>query len=228
MTVHIALLWSLWTESGARAGSNEPTSGGGSAIAVEFVEFVEISSSVQTQPLAALDQAQGSADSANLSGAPSGDTATVELTPAPDDDQPVSRSVESGTSMQELPNSPVRPTSLSSLPNASANPTQVAGVQGAAGTAIDNGLEARYMAALRQAIMTHWTGYQVRKVGEACSLTIRQVSGGQVHSALSGTCALDQASRRALEAAALMAQPLPYQGFESVFREEMVLEFGSN
>jgi colicin import membrane protein len=39
------------------------------------------------------------------------------------------------------------------------------------------------------------------------------------------SCAFDQADVRSLEAAVLQAQPLPYAGFESVFRRMLLLNF---
>ena len=55
-------------------------------------------------------------------------------------------------------------------------------------------------------------------------MTIQQTIGGQVTGAISKSCILGQADRRALEAAALAAQPLPYAGFERVFREQIPVE----
>lgn len=43
----------------------------------------------------------------------------------------------------------------------------------------------------------------------------------------SPACDLDEADRMALEAAALMAQPLSYAGFESVFSEDITLEMNN-
>ena len=39
------------------------------------------------------------------------------------------------------------------------------------------------------------------------------------------SCPYDEAGRRSVEAAVLKAQPLPYQGFESVFNRTLILNF---
>lgn len=82
----------------------------------------------------------------------------------------------------------------------------------------DDGMRAAYLAALRAAIRLHW-GHQENS--QQCSLTIKQSPGGTVQSAVAGNCLLTPLDRRTLEAAALMAQPLPYEGFESVFASEL-------
>lgn len=84
----------------------------------------------------------------------------------------------------------------------------------------DDGLRAAYLAALRAAIRQHWN-YQ--GPGQQCNLTIKQSPGGAVQSAVAGSCALTPQERRSLEAAALMAQPLPYEEFERVFSETTIL-----
>jgi len=92
----------------------------------------------------------------------------------------------------------------------------------AAGHAEDQGLRAAYLAALRVAIREHW---QYDGPKGSCRLTLQQSHGGRVISVASSNCALDTAGRRALEAAALMAQPLPYVGYESVYAEIMDIDF---
>jgi hypothetical protein len=92
---------------------------------------------------------------------------------------------------------------------------------GDAGGNGDDGMRAAYLAALRAAIRLHW-GHQ--KNSQQCSLTIKQSPGGTVQSAVAGNCVLTPQDRRSLEAAALMAQPLPYEGFERVFSETTILD----
>lgn len=94
------------------------------------------------------------------------------------------------------------------------------GVSSGGGSGKD-GLRAAYLAALKAAIDKHWA----RTGGKGkCSLILKQSIGGSVQSAISTDCELDLDSRRGLEAAALMAQPLPYLGFETVFASEMQLD----
>lgn len=85
----------------------------------------------------------------------------------------------------------------------------------------DDDLRAAYLAALRTAIHQHWN---YRESPQQCTLTIKQSPGGAVQSAITGECALAPPDRRALEAAALMAQPLPYAGFESIYAESIDLD----
>lgn len=92
----------------------------------------------------------------------------------------------------------------------------------AAGHAEDQGLRAAYIAALRIAIRQHW---QYDGPKGSCRLTLQQSQGGTVVSVASSNCALDTVGRRALESAALMAQPLPYVGYESVYADFMDVDF---
>lgn len=90
----------------------------------------------------------------------------------------------------------------------------------------DTGLQARYAAALQEAILSKWTRPETVPVGSRCTLLIRQLPGGRVMSAeVSSPCAYDEQGRRSIEAAVLKAQPLPYAGFESVFARNLTLNF---
>lgn len=91
---------------------------------------------------------------------------------------------------------------------------------------VDTGLQARYAAALQEAILAKWTRPETVPLGARCRLTIRQLPGGEVMSAeVSSPCAYDEQGRRSIEAAVLKAQPLPYAGFESVFQRTLLLNF---
>ena len=91
---------------------------------------------------------------------------------------------------------------------------------------VDTGLQARYAAALQEAILAKWTRPETVPVGARCRLIIRQLPGGEVMSAeVSSPCAYDEQGRRSIEAAVLKAQPLPYAGFESVFAHTLTLNF---
>lgn len=91
---------------------------------------------------------------------------------------------------------------------------------------VDAGLQARYAAALQEAILAKWTRPETVPVGARCRLTIRQLPGGEVMDVeVSSPCAYDEQGRRSIEAAVLKAQPLPYAGFESVFQRTLLLNF---
>lgn len=95
---------------------------------------------------------------------------------------------------------------------------------GAGGT--DDGLKARYAAALQAAITSKWTRPDSIEDGALCRLIIRQLPGGEVVDVqVSSPCSYDEQGRRSIEAAVLKAQPLPYAGFESVFQRSLTLNF---
>lgn len=57
-------------------------------------------------------------------------------------------------------------------------------------------------------------------------MQIVQVRGGTILSARAiRPCNADEQTRATLERAVLAAEPLPYEGFESVFRREIQLTF---
>ena len=90
----------------------------------------------------------------------------------------------------------------------------------------DNGLRARYQAALQEAILRNWTRPDNVPIGQRCRITIRQLPGGEVIDAkVDASCPYDELGRRSIEAAVLKAQPLPYAGFESVFNRTLLLNF---
>lgn len=91
---------------------------------------------------------------------------------------------------------------------------------------LDPGLQARYAAALQQAIARQWTRPESVPLGQRCRLTIHQIPGGEVTSVdISPGCPYDALGRRSVEAAVLKASPLPYAGYESVFSRILELNF---
>jgi len=91
---------------------------------------------------------------------------------------------------------------------------------------VDTGLQARYAAALTEAIRAKWTRPETVPLGARCTLVIRQLPGGEVMSVdVASPCSYDEQGRRSVEAAVLKAQPLPYAGFERVFARELRLNF---
>lgn len=90
----------------------------------------------------------------------------------------------------------------------------------------DPNLKARYAAALQAAILANFTRPDNVPFGQRCKVVIRQIAGGEVIDAQADpSCPYNEQGRRSVEAAVLKAQPLPYQGFESVFEREITVNF---
>jgi colicin import membrane protein len=90
----------------------------------------------------------------------------------------------------------------------------------------NDALLGRYAAALTQAIRENWTRPDNVPLTARCDIRITQLAGGKVIAVdVSPSCPYDALGRRSVEAAVLKAQPLPYAGFESVFRRELLLHF---
>lgn len=91
---------------------------------------------------------------------------------------------------------------------------------------MDEGLLAKYIAAIQQQVSSQWTRPESVPLGTRCRVVIKQVVGGQVLSAeVQPGCAMDQAGQDSLERAVLKAQPLPYRGFETVFNRTLIFNF---
>ena len=90
----------------------------------------------------------------------------------------------------------------------------------------DNSLLGRYQLAIQQAVQQNWLRPETARPGIRCALSIVQIPGGEViQASVSTPCNADDLTRRSIEAAVLKAQPLPYAGFESVFRREIRFNF---
>jgi colicin import membrane protein len=119
--------------------------------------------------------------------------------------------------LQQLASASSRKTAEAAVPS----DAQVSGANGA-----DDGLRARYAAALQAAILAKWTRPDSVPIGASCRLHIRQLPGGEVMGVeVSAPCAYDEQGRRSIEAAVLKAQPLPFAGFEPVFSRDLTLNF---
>jgi colicin import membrane protein len=91
---------------------------------------------------------------------------------------------------------------------------------------VDAGLQARYAAAIQEAVLRNWTRPENVPQGQRCRIYITQLPGGDVMSAkVDPSCPYDELGRRSVEAAVLKAKPLPYAGFESVFQRKLILNF---
>ena len=90
----------------------------------------------------------------------------------------------------------------------------------------DSALLGRYAAALTQAIRGNWSRPDNVPLTVKCVIHITQLPGGKVIDVrVSPSCPYDALGQRSVEAAVYKAQPLPYAGFESVFRRELKLNF---
>ena len=89
-----------------------------------------------------------------------------------------------------------------------------------------NDLTAKYAAAIQQAVVAQWNKPDSVPNGTRCRILIRQLPGGEVMSAeVQPGCAMDAAAQDSIERAVLRAQPLPFRGYESVFRRELMFTF---
>lgn len=79
-----------------------------------------------------------------------------------------------------------------------------------------------YLAAVRAAILSKWTDTKTSIDG--CIMALEQEIGGGVLQAKVVGCSIDPGARDALQATALMVQPLPYVGYESVFSRSLEVE----
>lgn len=103
-----------------------------------------------------------------------------------------------------------------------------AGASGApaGGGGVDQGLLARYKAALQSAINAKWTRPESVAEGAPCKLVIRQLPGGNVMDVqVASPCAYDEAGQESIKRAVLKADPLPYAGFETVFNRNLTITF---
>ncbi|MFC5743859.1 cell envelope integrity protein TolA [Dyella tabacisoli] len=93
------------------------------------------------------------------------------------------------------------------------------------GTNGKDSLQARYLAAIQNAVTQNWLRPD-NMPSTPCVVHIVQLVGGDVMSAkVDPGCPYDEAGKRSIENAVLRAQPLPYKGFESVFNRNIDFTF---
>ncbi len=89
----------------------------------------------------------------------------------------------------------------------------------------DDGLAARYQAAIQAAVTSNWNRPEGAQAGLRCTINVAQIPGGEVISVSIGSpCNADDVTRNSLEQAVKRA-PLPYQGFEKVFQRNITFNF---
>ena len=89
----------------------------------------------------------------------------------------------------------------------------------------DESLLGRYAAAITRAVHDQWRVTEnVSNI--VCTLRIVQIPGGEILDAtVVNPCNADESGRTSLERAVRAAEPLPYRGYESVFRRELIITF---
>ncbi len=89
-----------------------------------------------------------------------------------------------------------------------------------------NDLRQAYSEAIMRKILAAWVRPASVPLKDVCPVSVRQIPGGQVIEAyVHPECPYDDAGKRSVERAILVAQPLPYAGFEPVFSRTLVLRF---
>ena len=91
---------------------------------------------------------------------------------------------------------------------------------------VNDDLLGRYTLAIDQAIRRNWIRPDNMPLGVSCQLNITQAPGGTVVAvSVAAGCPYDELGRRSIEAAVRRAEPLPYRGFEPVFRPQLIITF---
>jgi colicin import membrane protein len=90
----------------------------------------------------------------------------------------------------------------------------------------DDSLQAQYFAAIQNAVTNNWLRPDSAQPGLRCMLRIVQIPGGDVIGVqLLNPCNADPLTRTSIEQAVKRATPLPYKGFENVFRRQIDFNF---
>ncbi len=89
----------------------------------------------------------------------------------------------------------------------------------------ENRLRSRYLASIKARITNNWSRpASARNV--QCTLHVKQIPGGGVIDASIGSpCVADAVVRNSILNAVRKSDPLPYQGFESVFDRNITIDF---
>ena len=211
IAMHLAFLFLLFSKGTAGGWSTAHIGGGESPFVVDFIAL----SPSRGQHTTAAHEATPSASKALDS--------TPPLDPVGPDAQPSASQavvVPQADDQAETKSSPAPSPELVELSR-----TTAASGGGSPGSASENPQKDGYLMAIRQAITARWQSLHPGEPLPACTLVIEQTVGGAVTGTQTGDCVVDPEQRRALEAAALMAQPLPYSGYEKSFSAELRLAF---
>lgn len=93
-------------------------------------------------------------------------------------------------------------------------------------TAEQMSLQQEWIALIAAMVRQNWRRPPTATKGMRCLVQVDQLPGGDVISAavVSG-CQADEVTRRSVIDAVLRSEPLPYKGYESVFRRQLKFEF---
>lgn len=147
--------------------------------------------------------------------------------PAPVEESPIPEPAPDGESAtaDATPSADAASSEAAALSPAEAAASFDAGEAGGADAPQDD-LGARYLAAVRTAVLEQWDAMGGGAIPAGCEVVIEQVDGGQAIRAWTRQCGdLPMSGRIRLETAAMQAQPLPYEGFEPVFQAHLKLTF---
>lgn len=89
----------------------------------------------------------------------------------------------------------------------------------------EQAMRVRYVQAIQSAIRANWLS-PADLPQAACKVRITQAPGGAVEEVVvEPACPYGEVGRKSVIAAVKRAQPLPYKGFESVFRRTLIFTF---
>lgn len=200
----LLVVWLVHRAGQGIAGAGVNSEGAGTGLAVTFVTMPDLSShrlaNASAVPMSTKSETPESADT------------TTQMEASSEQVQRVTSPVGAGVSDGSRPSTPS--TIIQTASSAAASNT---------GGAPGDDLRASYHAALRAAIERTWSNLTSRRFPADCTLQLSQTAGGVVTATSAAKCSLSREDQLQLESAALMAQPLPYSGYESVFATELDL-----
>jgi hypothetical protein len=84
----------------------------------------------------------------------------------------------------------------------------------------------KYVSAINAEVSRNWLRTDGVASGSKCAVKVTQLPGGRIVAAsILDDCALDSIGKRSIWGAVVRTVTLPYDGYESVFRRELVFYF---
>lgn len=204
--LHILLVWLLLRVAGvgiAGEGATNASQGTGVAMVVEFIALPAKKNISLVEPIQ-IEQEPSPSEGK--------DAVTRPDLPTAESDPTIDRAL---SDIGEVVDEVTRSIAQSSSAGAATSASQ--------GGAPADDLLANYHGALRATIRRKWQTLTNRPFPSGCTVRLDLAVGGPVNSVTASGCDISQADRMQLESAILMAQPLPYAGFESVFTAALPL-----